>query len=60
MTIIEKKISAYKNSPLASSTEEKERVEKCLKTVLNVKNDTSHSSYTKRMIIEKAKVHNLI
>jgi hypothetical protein len=53
--IITKRIENYKKTDLIYSEKEKNRIKKCL---MIVKND--EDTITKRMIIEKAKIHNLI
>ena len=54
LEIIENKIKEYKNSPLATSAEEKMRLKKCLSLVYN----KPKNSYTR--IMEKEKIHNLV
>ena len=53
--IVKRRIENYKKTDLIYSENEKDRIKKCL---LIVKND--EDTITKRMIIEKAKIHNLI
>ena len=53
--IVTRRIENYKKTDLIYSEKEKNRIIKCL---MIVKND--EDTITKRMIIEKAKIHNLI
>ena len=53
--IVTRRIENYKKTDLIYSEKEKDRIKKCL---LIVKND--EDTITKKMIIEKAKIHNLI
>ena len=53
--IVKRRIENYKKTDLIYSENEKDRIKKCL---LIVKND--EDTITKKMIIEKAKIHNLI
>ena len=53
--IVTRRIENYKKTDLIYSEKEKNRITKCL---MIVKND--EDTITKRMIIEKAKIHKLI
>ena len=53
--IVKRRIENYKKTDLIYSEKEKDRIKKCL---LIVKND--EDTITKKMITEKAKIHNLI
>ena len=53
--IVTKRIENYKKTDLIYSEKEKSRIKKCLTIVQN-----GEDTITKRMLIEKAKIHNLI